>query len=101
MAMRKCKPHDHATQADSKTARMFASRWDAVQFVPSSQKHSLSSRRSKRMSSKSDHSVQCNQSADDEPPCRFMFDHIMPLEEACEGYDMFDKMKVHKVVFVP
>lgn len=68
MAMRKCQPHDHAAQANFTTARMFASRWDAVQFVPSSQKHSLFSRRSKRMSSKSAHSVQCNQSADDEPP---------------------------------
>lgn len=31
--------------------------------------------------------------------CRFMADKIMPLSEAVEGYDMFDKMKVQKVVF--
>jgi len=31
----------------------------------------------------------------------FMFDHIMPLSEALEGYDIFDKMKVQKVVFKP
>ncbi|POR38455.1 Putative zinc-binding alcohol dehydrogenase [Tolypocladium paradoxum] len=31
----------------------------------------------------------------------FMFDQIMPLSEAKEGYDLFDKMKVQKVVFVP
>jgi hypothetical protein len=30
---------------------------------------------------------------------RFMADKIMPLSEAVEGYDMFDKMKVQKVVF--
>ncbi|POS78088.1 alcohol dehydrogenase GroES-like domain-containing protein [Diaporthe helianthi] len=31
----------------------------------------------------------------------FMFDKIMPLTEAVEGYDIFDKMKVQKVVFKP
>ncbi|KAJ3499622.1 hypothetical protein NLG97_g162 [Lecanicillium saksenae] len=31
----------------------------------------------------------------------FMFDNIMPLSEAVNGYDMFDQMKVHKIVFVP
>ena len=30
---------------------------------------------------------------------RFMADKIMPLEEAVEGYDLFDKMKVQKVIF--
>ena len=30
---------------------------------------------------------------------RFMADKIMPLTEAVEGYDIFDKMKVQKVVF--
>ena len=29
----------------------------------------------------------------------FMSDKIMPLSEAVEGYDLFDKMKVQKVVF--
>jgi hypothetical protein len=29
----------------------------------------------------------------------FMADKIMPLTEAVEGYDIFDKMKVQKVVF--
>ncbi|KAB2108369.1 hypothetical protein AG0111_0g3041 [Alternaria gaisen] len=29
----------------------------------------------------------------------FMADKIMPLSEALEGYDLFDKMKVQKVVF--
>lgn len=28
--------------------------------------------------------------------CRFMSDKIMPLSEAVEGYDLFDKMKVQK-----
>lgn len=28
-----------------------------------------------------------------------MSDKIMPLSEAVEGYDLFDKMKVQKVVF--
>lgn len=28
-----------------------------------------------------------------------MFDKIMPLTEAEAGYDLFDKMKVQKVVF--
>lgn len=32
---------------------------------------------------------------------RFMFDKIMPLMDAVEGYDLFDKMKVQKVVFKP
>lgn len=31
--------------------------------------------------------------------CRFMSDKIMPLSQAEEGYDLFDKMKVQKVVF--
>jgi len=30
-----------------------------------------------------------------------MFDKIMPLTEAVEGYDLFDKMKAQKVVFEP
>lgn len=30
---------------------------------------------------------------------RFMADKIMPLSEAVEGYDIFDKMQVQKVVF--
>jgi hypothetical protein len=28
-----------------------------------------------------------------------MFDKIMPLEDAVEGYELFDKMKVQKVIF--
>jgi hypothetical protein len=28
-----------------------------------------------------------------------MSDKIMPLSEAIEGYDLFDKMKVQKVIF--
>ncbi|KAK3333246.1 chaperonin 10-like protein [Cercophora scortea] len=31
----------------------------------------------------------------------FMFDKIMPLSDAVEGYDLFDKMKVQKVIFKP
>lgn len=31
----------------------------------------------------------------------FMFDKIMPLGEAVDGYDLFDKMKVQKVIFTP
>jgi hypothetical protein len=30
---------------------------------------------------------------------RFMFDKIMPLSDAVEGYDIFDKMTAQKVVF--
>jgi hypothetical protein len=30
-----------------------------------------------------------------------MFDKIMPLSEAVEGYDLFDNMKVQKVIFQP
>lgn len=29
----------------------------------------------------------------------FMWDTVMPLSQAVEGYDIFDKMKVQKVVF--
>lgn len=32
-------------------------------------------------------------------PNRFMADKIMPLSEAVEGYDIFDKMKAQKVIF--
>lgn len=31
----------------------------------------------------------------------FMFDKIIPLSEAVEGYDLFDKMKAQKVIFNP
>ncbi|KAL2156230.1 hypothetical protein VTH82DRAFT_975 [Thermothelomyces myriococcoides] len=31
----------------------------------------------------------------------FMFDKIMPLSNAVEGYDLFDQMKVQKVIFKP
>ncbi|KAK2612951.1 hypothetical protein QQS21_001062 [Conoideocrella luteorostrata] len=31
----------------------------------------------------------------------FMFDHVMPLADAADGYDLFDKMKVQKVIFRP
>jgi hypothetical protein len=30
-----------------------------------------------------------------------MFEKVMPLSEALEGYDLFDRMKVQKVVFEP
>lgn len=30
---------------------------------------------------------------------RFMSDKIMPLSQAIEGYELFDNMKVQKVVF--
>ncbi|KAF9875665.1 putative alcohol dehydrogenase [Colletotrichum karsti] len=31
----------------------------------------------------------------------FMFDRIMPLKDAVEGYELFDQMKVQKVIFTP
>jgi hypothetical protein len=31
----------------------------------------------------------------------FMTDKFMPLSQAVEGYDIFNKMQVQKVVFVP
>ncbi|QSZ29010.1 hypothetical protein DSL72_003520 [Monilinia vaccinii-corymbosi] len=31
----------------------------------------------------------------------FMTDKIMPLSQVVEGYDIFNKMQVHKVIFVP
>ncbi|KAG6040145.1 hypothetical protein E4U19_000059 [Claviceps sp. Clav32 group G5] len=31
----------------------------------------------------------------------FMFDHMMPLTEAVRGYELFDSMKVQKVIFRP
>jgi threonine dehydrogenase-like Zn-dependent dehydrogenase len=31
----------------------------------------------------------------------FMFDKIMPLSEAVEGYELFDQRKVQKVIFKP
>jgi hypothetical protein len=30
---------------------------------------------------------------------RFMADKVMPLSQAVEGYELFDQMKVQKVVF--
>jgi threonine dehydrogenase-like Zn-dependent dehydrogenase len=30
-----------------------------------------------------------------------MFDKIMPLSDAVEGYDLFDSMKAQKVIFKP
>lgn len=30
-----------------------------------------------------------------------MFGNIMPLSAAVEGYDLFDNMKVQKVIFKP
>ncbi|CAI6097381.1 unnamed protein product [Clonostachys chloroleuca] len=32
---------------------------------------------------------------------RFMFDKLMPLTQAVEAYDLFDKMQVQKVIFKP
>jgi hypothetical protein len=37
----------------------------------------------------------------DFPLNSFMFDNIMPLSEAVKGYDLFDQMKVQKVIFKP
>ncbi|OLN81794.1 putative zinc-type alcohol dehydrogenase-like protein YbdR [Colletotrichum chlorophyti] len=31
----------------------------------------------------------------------FMFDRIMPLRDAAEGYALFDQMKVQKIIFTP
>jgi hypothetical protein len=33
------------------------------------------------------------------PAHSFMSDKIMPLSDAIEGYDIFDKMKAQKVIF--
>lgn len=30
-----------------------------------------------------------------------MFDKVMPLSEAVEGYELFDNMKAQKVIFKP
>lgn len=30
-----------------------------------------------------------------------MFDKVMPLADAVEGYDLFNNMKVQKVIFRP
>ncbi|KAF2708861.1 GroES-like protein [Pleomassaria siparia CBS 279.74] len=32
---------------------------------------------------------------------KFMADKVMPLSEAIEGYDLFDKMKAQKIIFEP
>lgn len=32
---------------------------------------------------------------------RFMFDKTMPLSDAVEGYELFEKRQVQKVVFIP
>lgn len=37
--------------------------------------------------------------ADGDPRGRFMADKIMPLSAADEGYELFDSMKVQKVIF--
>lgn len=34
-------------------------------------------------------------------PTSFMFDKVMPLSEAVEGYELFDNMKAQKVIFKP
>jgi hypothetical protein len=34
-------------------------------------------------------------------PNSFMTDKIMPLSQAIEGYDIFNSMKVQKVIFEP
>jgi hypothetical protein len=31
----------------------------------------------------------------------FMFDKIMPLSEAIEGYELFGRMQAQKVIFKP
>jgi hypothetical protein len=33
--------------------------------------------------------------------CSFMTDKIMPMSQAVEGYDIFNKMQVQKVIFEP
>lgn len=33
--------------------------------------------------------------------CSFMTDKFMPMSQAIEGYEIFNAMKVQKVVFVP
>lgn len=40
-----------------------------------------------------------NNNANHDIICRFMADKIMPLSEAVEGYEIFDAMKVQKVIF--
>jgi hypothetical protein len=35
------------------------------------------------------------------PAHSFMFEKIMPLTEAVEAYEIFDKMKVQKVIVNP
>lgn len=30
-----------------------------------------------------------------------MFEHVMPLTEAVRGYELFETMKVQKVIFCP
>jgi hypothetical protein len=31
----------------------------------------------------------------------FMTENVMPISKAVEGYDLFNKMQVHKVIFDP
>jgi len=31
----------------------------------------------------------------------FMFDKMMPLEDAVDGYKLFDEMGAQKVIFIP
>ena len=38
---------------------------------------------------------------DTDEPNSFMFDKIIPLTEAPEGYKLFDEMKVQKVILKP
>ena len=84
-------------QATKHMARTCGSKWGDAQFGPSSHKPWRCYKRSNTSLGKIpfplDSLALLMRSRS------FMSDKIMPLSKAVEGYDLFDKMKVQKVVF--
>lgn len=79
------------------TARTLDCRWDDVQSGQYFPRPLIFFRRSSIYSGKT---IACECCALILTASSFMFDQIMPLLNAVEGYDLFDKMKVQKVVFM-
>lgn len=100
-----------ASMADWLLAKICAYRWAAALSEVSSMRRLLYCSRSKTFSSmcsfpdrpllRGEHIIFAMAFLTNCLWLRFMFDQVMPLSDALSGYDMFEKMKVQKVVFVP
>jgi hypothetical protein len=87
-------------QANCDVGRTFEYRWAGALSEAFSLKPSSCSSKSKTSSGLCSIGCRYNRSQANHDGS-FMFDHVMPLSQAPEGYTLFEQRKTQKVVFTP